>query len=89
MAPAAECLCYRGGRGLAGGLRVAPWGVILLVLLGALGLTSLLTGIVLSAVASHRIHAAHVLIQRATVVIDSLEAVPAFTVPRDTLRHHR
>ena len=70
-------------------MRVAPWGVIILVLLGALGLASLLTGIGLSLQARHREHAAAAIVRHVTQLIDSLEALPTFVVPRDTLRRHR
>jgi hypothetical protein len=57
------------------GLRIAPWGVILLALLGALGLASLLTGIVLSTQAQHSRHEARALSVELRQAVDSVAAL--------------
>jgi hypothetical protein len=53
-------------------VRIAPWGVVILVLLGALGLASLLTGVVLSIEAQRTSHAARQAADRFNVLLDSL-----------------
>ena len=54
---------------------VKPWGVVLLALLGALGLTSLLVGVVLSWRASNHSQAALTLAQQLRVAIDSISGL--------------
>jgi hypothetical protein len=65
---------------------VKPWGVVILTLFGLLSFLSLLVSVVLMGIAEHRMHAAYVVTQRATFLVDSIANAGYVPTPRDTLR---